>query len=143
MNKHIIGKTDRADFPKFGLENVKVKIDSGAYTSSIHCDDIIEKDDGLSVVFLHENEEGFTGKTIYFDEYETKKVRSSSGQSQIRYKVKGNISLFGETFNTEFTLSIRDRMKYPVLLGRKLLNKQFLIDTSKKNLSIKLKHKNS
>ena len=41
MNKKIIGRVDKIDFPKLGLYNIDVKIDTGAYTSAIHCSDII------------------------------------------------------------------------------------------------------
>ncbi|SFT76678.1 Uncharacterized conserved protein [Lishizhenia tianjinensis] len=133
--KFIIGKTDKADFPDFNLSGVKVKIDTGAYTSTIHCNEIWEEENELKVVLLSPQHLQYTGEIITFKDYSLKKVRSSSGQSQIRYKVKGTITLFGKTFNTEFTLSHRDKMKYPVLLGRKLLNNNFLVDTSKKNLS--------
>jgi len=126
----IIGRKDRADLPRFGLAGVQVKIDSGAYTSTIHCTKVEEADGRLEVVFLDKKDESFTGEKVVFEEFTVKKVRSSSGQSQFRYKVKGNIMLFGKKYNTEFTLSRRTKMRYPVLLGRKLLNKRFLIDTS-------------
>ncbi|MDX1445546.1 ATP-dependent zinc protease [Lishizhenia sp.] len=133
--KFIIGKSDKANFPDFNLKDVKVKIDTGAYTSTIHCSEIWEENNELKVIFLSDQHLQYTGEIITFKEYSLKKVRSSSGQSQLRYKVKGTITLFGKIFNTEFTLSRRDKMKYPVLLGRKLLNNNFLVDTSKKNLS--------
>lgn len=140
-NKHIIGRSDIADFPKFGLVNVPVKIDSGAYTSTIHCCLITEKNKHLEVVFLDKSKSSYTGEVVVFNEYAVKKVRSSTGQSQMRYIVKGNIELFGKKYNTEFTLSMRSKMRYPVLLGRKLLNKRFLIDTSISNQSYTLKRK--
>jgi hypothetical protein len=34
-------------------------------------------------------------------------------------------------------------MKYPVLLGRKFLNKKFIVDTEEKNLSFKQKQQNT
>jgi hypothetical protein len=126
----IIGRKDRVDLPRFGLSGVPVKIDSGAYTSTIHCAKVEENEGKLEVVFLDKKEDAFTGEKVIFDEFSVKKVRSSSGQAQYRYKVKGNILLFGKKYNTEFTLSRRTKMRYPVLLGRKLLNKRFLIDTS-------------
>ncbi|MGB0933338.1 MAG: ATP-dependent zinc protease [Lishizhenia sp.] len=136
--QHVIGKSDRADFPIFNLKNIKVKVDTGAYTSSIHCSKIEEIEDKLHVIFLSETCSNYTGETIIFHDYEIKKVRSSSGKSQMRFKVKANIILFGETFNTEFTLSDRSKMKFPVLLGRKLLNKHFLVNTSVKNQSYQI-----
>ena len=35
MNQTVIGRKDVADLPDFGLENVQIKVDSGAYTSSV------------------------------------------------------------------------------------------------------------
>lgn len=136
----VIGKDDIADFPKFGLKDVRVKIDSGAYTSTIHCSKIKEIDKGLLVVFLDKKEKGFNGEEIIFSTYKQKRVRSSSGEMQERYIIKGDILLFGKKYNTEFTLSRRNLMRYPVLLGRKLLNNKFLIDTSLSNQSAKLKN---
>jgi len=137
--KLIIGKKDVADLPIFGLSGVQVKIDSGAYTSTIHCAKVEENQGRLEVIFLDKKDDSYTGNKVIFEEYSVKKVRSSSGQSHHRYKVKGNIILFGKKYNTEFTLSRRTKMRYPVLLGRKLLNKRFLIDTSLVDQSWKIK----
>lgn len=126
----IIGRKDVVDLPVFGLSGVPVKIDSGAYTSTIHCANVEESGGKLEVIFLDKQDDAFTGEKVTFSDFSVKKVRSSSGQAQYRYKVKGNILLFGKKYNTEFTLSRRTKMRYPVLLGRKLLNKRFLIDTS-------------
>lgn len=133
--KLIIGKTDIVDLPLFNLVDVKVKIDSGAYTSTIHCSSIEETDDGLAVVFLDKKHQGYTGETLYFKEFQQKRVRSSNGKMQLRYAIKGDILIFEKKYSTEFTLSKRDLMRYPVLLGRKLLSRRFLIDVDKINLS--------
>lgn len=138
-SKPIIGKDDIADFPHFNLKDVNVKIDSGAYTSTIHCSEIEETEKGLRVVFLDENEQGYTGESIYFKRFKRKKVRSSSGEMQRRYVIEGDIRLFGKKHSTEFTLSKRDLMRYPVLLGRKLLSSRFLIDTTLSNESYNYK----
>src|SRR5690554_3033942 len=138
-SKPIIGKDDIADLPLFNLEEVKVKIDSGAYTSTIHCSVVEETAEGLHVVFLDEEESAYTGESMYFKKFKQKKVRSSSGEMQNRYVIEGDILLFGEKHSTEFTLSKRDLMRYPVLLGRKLLSTRFLIDTTLSNESYKYK----
>jgi hypothetical protein len=142
-SKNIIGRDDHADFPTFNLENVPVKIDSGAYTCTIHCQSIRIKDnDELEVIFLDKNYPAYTGEKITFASYETRKVRSSSGELQKRYTIKGSIRLFGRVYKTSFTLSSRTKMRYPVLLGRRLLNKRFLIDTSLSGVSFKQKMNN-
>jgi hypothetical protein len=38
--KCIIGRRDMIDFPELGLEDIEAKIDTGAYTSAIHCSQI-------------------------------------------------------------------------------------------------------
>lgn len=142
----IIGRKDRADFPFFDMENVPVKIDSGAYSSSIHCASVCEVDTVgnnkvLEVVFLDETYYGFTSKMNIFQTYIKKKVKSSTGDEQERFFVRMPIILFGERIETDFSLTTRNGLKNPVLIGRKLLNKKFLIDTSKTNLSFKEKKK--
>jgi hypothetical protein len=138
MEKIIIGRKDHADLPRFGLKNVPVKIDTGAYTSSIHCDHITLITDGkepcLKVEFF--GSESDEAPIVIFDSFLMKKVRSSSGQEDIRYFVKGDIVLFGRKHKTMFSLSERLNMRYPILLGRKLLNKRFIVDSSKLDLSI-------
>lgn len=139
--KTLIGRRDVANLPQFGLQHVDVKVDSGAYTSSIHvtfCKEIVK--DGknvLEVIFLDENHPAYTGEAMYFEEFRRKKVKSSTGQEQIRFFVKGKIELLGRKFVTEFSLTERRGMRYPILLGRKVLNKRFIIDTSLVNLSKK------
>jgi hypothetical protein len=139
--KPIIGRNDIVDFPLFGLSNVPVKIDSGAYTSTIHCSRIKEEDNQLKVVFLSKKHKSYIGSSFIFSEYSVKKVKSSNGEVQERFKVKGDILVFGKKYKTEFTLSKRSNMNYPVLLGRRLLNKRFLIDTSLSNQSFQIKNK--
>ncbi|MBU2018830.1 MAG: RimK/LysX family protein [Bacteroidetes bacterium] len=137
MERIVIGRKDKADLPLFKLVDIPVKIDTGAYTSSIHCDQIDKKTiDGkeiLEVVFFSMNKE--VAPTFQFDTFSEKRVRSSTGEMESRYIIQGNIELFGKVFKTPFSLSKRMKMKYPVLLGRKLLNRKFVVDSAKTNLS--------
>jgi len=36
-NKQVIGRSDKADFPSWNITRLPVKVDSGAYRSSIDC----------------------------------------------------------------------------------------------------------
>ena len=74
--------------------------------------------------------------------YTSKAVKSSNGITEIRFLIATEINIFGQLFPIELTLTERNEMKFPILLGRKFLNKKFIIDTTKKNLSYKLKNKN-
>ena len=137
MEKIVIGRKDFADFPSFGLTKVPVKIDTGAYTSSIHCDyvELVQKEGRtqLEVRFFDQN--GVKAPSYFFDNFKEKVVRSSSGDGERRYFIEGEILLFDEKIKTLFSLTRRVRMKNPVLLGRKLLNRNFVVDSSKVYLS--------
>jgi hypothetical protein len=138
----LIGRLEMADFPVFGLENVVVKIDTGAYTSSIHvamCEErSLPSGKVLTVVFLDEKHPQFTGEERSFTDYRQKKVKSSTGQEQLRYFVKGSILLGDKEVSTEFSLTQRNGMRHPILLGRKLLNRRFVVDPSRKNITRKV-----
>lgn len=139
--KTIIGRREIASLPQFGLYHVDVKVDSGAYTSSIHvcsCKEVeLEGTMVLEVIFLDENHLAYDNEKHYFQEYRIKKVKSSNGHEQLRYFIKCTIELLGRKIKTEFSLTERKGMRYPILLGRKLLNKRFIIDTSLVNVSKK------
>lgn len=137
--KKIIGRKDKADFPDLGLEDVAIKIDTGAYTSSIHCSDFEAKDGVLYAYFSNENKSKKSSKRIAFPDYKEAKVKSSNGIIQRRYLIKSRIKLFGKLYKISLTLADRKKMKNPVLIGRKFLNKKFIVDTDKQNISFKLK----
>ena len=135
MDKLTIGRIDIVDFPKLKLEDIAIKIDTGAYTSSIHCKDIEEIDGVLKCKFLDETHPNYNGKEFTFKNYDVVYVRSSNGSAEIRYSILSNIKIYGKVYRITLTLSSRDDMKYPVLIGRKFLNHKFIVDTEFSNLS--------
>jgi hypothetical protein len=143
--KITIGRFDKADFPELSLEDIDVKIDSGAYTSSIHCSNIEEITvDGESLIrfqLLDEEHPFYNHKSFDTKNYSSKIVKSSNGISEKRFMIQTEIIIFNKKLPIFLTLSERKDMKFPILLGRKFLNKKFVIDTAKKNLSNKLKNK--
>jgi hypothetical protein len=142
--KITIGRTDKADFPELSLLEIDVKIDSGAYTSSIHCsniNEIIANGQSLIQFTLLDPEHPFyNNKEFTFKNYASKIIKSSNGISEMRFMIHTEIYIFDETFPIYLTLSERKDMKFPILLGRKFLTKKFVIDTAYKNLSHKLKN---
>ncbi len=139
MEKIVIGRFDKADFPALKLNDIAVKIDTGAYTSSIHCENIVEKDDGIHCSFLDEEHPLYDGQEFIFADYDIVFVRSSNGIIQKRYQVQSNIRLFGKVFKISLSLSDRQEMRYPVLIGRKFLTKKFIVDTELTDVSFNMK----
>ena len=125
----MIGRYDRANFPGLHLNDISVKVDTGAYTSSIHCDNIKEEEGTLKCTFLDEEHPLYNGREFSFTDYDIVFVRSSNGMVQKRYQIQTNITLFNHTFKISLSLSARQEMRFPVLLGRKFLTKKFIVDT--------------
>jgi hypothetical protein len=139
MEKKIIGRKEKISLPALGLQLVWAKIDTGAYTSSIHAEQIREEEfEGKKVLafqVLLPRHPSFSGKTVRFEKYREKKVKNSFGQAETRYLIETTIRLAAETYTAEFTLSDRSSMKNSILLGRKLLRNRFLVDVTGANLS--------
>ncbi|AEI49984.1 ATP-dependent zinc protease family protein [Runella slithyformis] len=135
--KRIIGRTDIGDFPDLGLTDVRVKVDTGAYTSAIHCYNVKLIDEQL--VFDLPAHKGKKRKRFVAKTFELKSIKNSFGKTEMRYVIRTRIVLFGQVFQTEFSLADREQMRYPVLLGRKLLRNRFLVDVSLENLSYQQK----
>jgi hypothetical protein len=140
-SKQIIGMTDIVDFPDLGLFDVRAKVDTGAFTSSLHCKKVRLVQVGLraKLSFWLIDKTGEPARKFYSDEFSERMIRNSFGVSEKRYVIKTRIVLFGRTIKAEFTLADRERLKNPVLLGRKLLRNRFIVDVSQLNLSYQLK----
>lgn len=137
--KKIIGRTDKADFPLLELKDIDVKIDTGAYTSSIHCVDIKELDQTLQCSFLDATHPEYNGKRFVFKNYDISAVKSSNGKVEVRYAIRTQISFFNKIYPITLTLTPRDDMRFPVLIGRKFLNGKFLVDSQLENQSFNQK----
>ena len=141
--KLIIGARDKIDLPEFGLYELPCKVDTGAATSAIHCYQVLLKEiEGKEMItfrLLDPAHEAYNGKEFRTDNFKEKKVKSSFGHTEYRYVIKCKVLIFGKKFETEFTLADRIQMRYPILLGRKLLRRRFIVDVSRKDLSYRQK----
>jgi hypothetical protein len=133
--KTLIGRSDIVDFPKLNLFGIDIKIDTGAYTSSFHCHDIVEVDGVLQCRFLDPEHKKYHEKIFHFQNYKIKSVKSSNGIVEKRFLIATEILIFDKSYPIRLTITERGSMKYPVLLGRKFLSSKFVVDTSKVNLS--------
>ena len=135
----IIGTTDCIDFIDADIENLPCKIDTGAAISAIdaHRIRIIEKNGIAFLAFklLYKKHPKFNNKEIITQKFTEKRIKNSFGEAENRYLVKLKIKVYDKVYNTSFTLTNRQQMAFPVLLGKKFLNGRFLVDVSKHNLS--------
>jgi hypothetical protein len=141
MTKRKLGRVDKIDFPVLNLNTIDVKIDTGAYTSAIHCSQIREENHKLYCLFESKGHPNFKSDEVVFENYTDTDVKSSNGLKENRYKIKTDVVFFGKTYKINLTLSTRDDMRFPVLIGRQFLSKKFIVDVDLKNQSFKTKPK--
>ncbi|SOD95482.1 ATP-dependent zinc protease family protein [Spirosoma fluviale] len=139
--KQIIGMTDLVDFPDLGLYDIQAKVDTGAFTSALHCKDIrlVKSGGKRKLSFWLIDKTGLPARKFRSDQFSQRMIRNSFGVAELRYVIQTRIVLFGRTIRAEFTLADREQLKNPVLLGRKLLRNRFIVDVSQKNLSYEAK----
>ena len=138
-----IGRVERIDLPNWQMEGIEAKIDTGAYSSSVHCHHIkeINKDGSPYVQFnlLDPEHPDFNDKLFELPVHDKREVKSSNGIGSTRIFIKTIIVLFGNEYQIELSLADRSEMRFPILIGRKFLKNRFVVDVAQKNLS--LKHK--
>lgn len=136
--KIIIGKKERISFPDLRRKGIVARIDSGARSSSAHCDKIwIERMGGKRVLCCYFLKRSRT--VTRFEKFKKRKVKSSNGTLQSRYVVRLKIKLGDVVKETDVTLTDRSTMNYSVLLGRRFLSNHFLIDVSRSYLYSEVK----
>jgi|SRR6185312_4596439 len=134
MSKEIIGRKALVDLPRLGFIGISAKIDTGAYYCTLHCHHIeiknIEGIEKLCFKLLDPTHPEYREKEIRFKNYTRKIIRNSFGDSEERYIIRTAIRIHGRRIKTFVTLTDRGNMKYPMLIGRKLLKNKFLVDVS-------------
>jgi hypothetical protein len=130
----VIGRREFVDFPELKLFSVEAKMDTGAYTSSIHCTDIsikvVENKPVLSFK-LFDASNPDPKPTHQFTNFTKKKIKNSFGEMEERYIIKTIIKLGKKTIRTTLSLSDRENMRYTVLIGRRLLKGKFIVDVNR------------
>jgi len=134
-NKKIVGRKELISILDLELFDLDAKVDTGADSSALHCDDIEIKDGFVHFTLLDDVHEAYHGKRMSMPLYKVKKVRSSNGQLQERPSIKVTVGFFGRTYKSVISLTNRADMKYPMLIGRRFLSGKFLVDVSQEYLS--------
>jgi len=135
FHKVIIGRSELLGFVDGGV-SVPAKTDTGAYRSAVHASNIAVGEDNILRFDLLGGHPvcGNMSRRIEAEEYTKVWVANSSGYREERYEVRLKVKLGPKVFHARFTLADRSKKIYPILLGRKLLNHRFLVDSSKTSL---------
>jgi hypothetical protein len=141
----VIGWREWVSLPELGIKAIKVKVDSGARSSSIHAFDLktFERDGVQWVRFkvhpIQRSRENVVVVEAVILEFRS--VRSSSGIAKKRPVIVTNVELLGTTWPVELTLASRDEMGFRMLLGREAFRGRFLVDGGKSYYGGRIKRK--
>ncbi len=132
FSKLTVGALELCALPELGIENLHIRVDSGAATSSLHVDNIEEfSRNGKNWVSfdLHpdiHNVEKVTRTTVRIKG--RKKVKSSSADTEKRVVITTPLSIGGREWPIKLTLTDRSEMTYLMLLGREAMAGKIIID---------------
>ena len=132
----VIGWKETIDLPDWGIESIIAKSDTGARRSALDVKHIVELP-GNKVQFeivLDRKDRSRTKRVVADVDHQTQ-VRSSNGEEHERYFVRTRVQVHGRAKEVEFSLVSRASMVCRVLLGRKALEGDFLVDSSQKHVS--------
>lgn len=130
-----IGWREWVKLPDLGVNSIKVKVDTGARSSSLHAYDLFEfeREGEKWIRFKLHPVQRSTNEIIQTEAkvLEFRSVRSSSGKAAIRPVIITNIELLGVIWPVELTLANRDEMGFRMLLGREAFRQRFFVDAGK------------
>lgn len=140
--KKVIGDKELISILDLELYDLDAKIDTGADSNALHCDDIfVDSQNIVHFKLLDKVHPAYHGKKMAIPLYKMKKVRSSNGEFQERASIRVKVEFFGKKYMTVISLADRSDMKFPMLIGKKFLANKFLVDVSQEYLAKRSKEK--
>ncbi len=135
LAKEIVGYAEKTRiYP--GELDVRTRVDTGANLSSLHCECIspIKRNGEDWVSFTVMN---FTGEKISLQKkvHRIATIKRHFGETQERFVIELGICLGSIYRETEVTLINRAGLTYPMLVGRRFMGSDFLVDTAEKYIN--------
>ncbi len=132
-----IGWREWVALPDLGLPAIKVKVDTGARSSSLHAFDVTEvvRDGETYVRFAVHPIQRTARATVEAEarlvEHRVVRNPGGGGREELRPVIRTDIELAGERWPIELTLTRRDAMGFRMLLGRQAVRRRFIVDPAR------------
>lgn len=131
-SKMTVGTLEVLDLPELNIKGLHARIDTGAKTSSLHVDNIVEKRVNRTkwISFDIHPDLSDVGKKVNLEAKVKKRrtIKSSNGASERRYLIETTIEMGGHSWPIEVTLTDRSDMTYLMLLGRQAMIGRIIVD---------------
>jgi len=135
-----IGWKELVDLPDLGLSSLKAKVDTGARTTALHVASISTLNDlgdgraDLEVLLAPDRRRPDRLVTARVQQLARIRVTDSSGNSQVRPVIETTLVLGPVRKQIRVTLADRSSMLFRMILGRKTLEGDFIVDVAEKYL---------
>ncbi len=133
-DKIILGALEKCDLPDLSIQNLVMRVDTGATTSSLHVENVVEfeKDGNKYIHFdIHPDYYDVDKITRHTSKVEAmRSVKSSTATRERRYLIETTLVIGNNAWPIHITLTDRSEMTYLMLLGREAMQDKVLVDPS-------------
>jgi len=133
-----IGWREWVEMPEFDVIEVKAKVDTGADNSSLHAFNIEPfSKAGIPHVRFEIHPRQRKSKPSISCEAEVVKertVKNPGGRTELRPVIRTRLKVAGREIDALINLTTRDEMTFRMLLGRRSVRKDFLVDPARSYL---------
>ncbi len=133
-----VGWREWVALPEFGVSAIKVKVDTGAASSSLHAFHLerFTHSGRERVRFeIHPRQRStYASVWVEADVVDERQVRNPGGRSETRPVIRAALRWSDITWRAEINLTRRDEMGFRMLLGRTSLRERFVVDPGRSYL---------
>lgn len=134
-HRYTLGWTERVSFPDWGIGLMEAKVDTGAATSALHVEDMrVFKSGRVEFRVVLDRSNPRDGVVVKAPILKWARVRSSNGEYTKRCFVPARVQIGPVLKEIELSLVSREKMLFRMLLGRKALENDFLVDVSRRHI---------
>lgn len=131
----VIGWREWVSLPELNITKIKAKVDTGARTSALHAFSLkpFTENGKNKIEFeihpLQHNTHDIISCTA--EVVDKRMVTDSGGHAEERYVIQTPITIAGQTWSIEITLTERENMLFRMLLGRSALRKRYIVNPAR------------
>jgi hypothetical protein len=133
-----VGWREWVALPEYGVSAIKVKVDTGAASSSLHAfhlERFTYRDTDMVRFEIHPRQRSSRASVVVeADVVDERTVRNPGGRSETRPVIRATLRWSDITWRAEINLTRRDEMGFRMLLGRTSLRNRFVVDPGRSYL---------
>lgn len=128
----VIGWREWVSLPDLGVPSIRAKIDTGARSAALHAFGLeVVTREGIEIArFAVHPDHRSPGPAVVVEApvIEQRSVRNPGGRKESRPVIETAIQIGPHRFSAHVTLTRRDEMGMPMLLGRQTIRRLFLVN---------------